>query len=146
MPGRRKQTLQLTEPERVELDALASSRSLPHGIVRRAQMILWTEDGMPLAQAARRLKVSQPTVSFWRRRFRAQRLSGLNDEVRPGRRRTHDEDRIALLLNTAIARKPKAATHWTVRELAANTGIGQEHGAALPCSLSASRAIGIRSF
>ena len=30
-----------------------------------------------------------------------------------------------MLLNTAIARKPKAATHWTVRELAAATGIGK---------------------
>jgi putative transposase len=35
------------------------------------------------------------------------------------------QDRIALLLNTAIARKPKVATHSTVRELAANTGIGK---------------------
>jgi transposase len=88
-------------------------------------MILWSKDGMPLGQVGRRLKVSQPTVSYWRRRFRADRLSGLHDEVRSGRPRTHDEDRIAMLLNTAIARKPQDATHWTVRELAANTGIGK---------------------
>lgn len=121
----RKQAIDLTKQERDELHTLASSRSLPHGLVRRAQMILWTDEGMTLAEVCRRLKVSQPTVSLWRRRFRADRLSGLNDELRPGRKRTHDEDRIALLLNTAIARKPKAATHWTVRELAASTGIGK---------------------
>jgi len=125
MPGRPKQTLELSEQERHDLETLASSRSLPHGLVRRAQIILWSEDGMPLAQVGRRLKVSQPTVSYWRRRFRTERLSGLHDEVRPGRPRTHDEDRIAMLLNTAIARKPQAATHWTVRELAASTGIGK---------------------
>jgi putative transposase len=123
--GRRKQPLDLTAEEQRDLEAIAASRSLPHGLVRRAQMILWSEAGLSLAQIGRRLKVSQPTVSHWRRRFREQRLLGLNDELRPGRPRTHDEERIAMLLNTAIARKPKAATHWTVRELAAATGIGK---------------------
>ena len=123
--GRRKQPLDLTAEEQRDLEAIVASRSLPHGLVRRAQMILWSDAGMSLAEIGRRLKVSQPTVSHWRRRFREQRLLGLNDELRPGRPRTHDEERVAALLNTAIARKPKAATHWTVRELAAATGIGK---------------------
>jgi putative transposase len=123
--GRRKQPLDVTVEEQRDLEAIAASRSLPYGLVWRAQMILWSEAGMPLAHIGRRLKLSQPTVSHWRRRFREQRLLGLNDELRPGRPRTHDEERVAELLNTAIARKPPAATHWSVRDLAAATGIGK---------------------
>jgi len=49
--GRPKQSLELTVQERRDLTAVASSRSLPHGLVRRAQMILWTEDGMAVTEA-----------------------------------------------------------------------------------------------
>jgi hypothetical protein len=35
--------------------------------------------------------------------------------MKPGRPRTHDEEQIAQLLNMALTRKPKAATHWSVR-------------------------------
>ena len=52
------------------------------GLVRRAQMIRWSEEGMPLAEIGRRLKVTQPAISNWRRRFREQRLSGLHDQLK----------------------------------------------------------------
>jgi putative transposase len=123
--GRPKQSLELTVQERRELTAVASSRSLPHGLVRRAQMILWTEDGMPVTEAARRLRLTPPAVGNWRRRFRQLRLEGLHDQRKPGRPRSVDEERIAELLNTVLQRKPKAATHWSVRSLAAETGVSK---------------------
>jgi len=123
--GRPKQSLELTVQERRDLRAVAASRSLPHGLVRRAQMILWTEDGMPVTEAARRLRVSPPAVGNWRRRFRELRLEGLHDQLKPGRPRSVDEERIAELLNTVLQRRPKAATHWSVRSLAAETGVSK---------------------
>jgi putative transposase len=123
--GRPKQSLELTVQERRDLTAVAASRSLPHGLVRRAQMILWTEDGMPVTEAARRLRVSPPAVGNWRRRFRELRLEGLHDQLKPGRPRSVDEERIAELLNTVLQRRPKAATHWSVRSLAAETGVSK---------------------
>jgi transposase len=118
-------SLELTAEERVDLEAIATSRSMPHGLVRRAQLILWSESGVPLTEVGRRLKVSNPTVHHWRLRFRKLRLAGLHDQLKPGRPRTHDEEQIAELLNTALTRKPKAATHWSVRTLADTTGVSK---------------------
>ena len=123
--GRPKRSLELTVQERADLEAVAGSRSLPHGLVRRAQMILWTEAGMAVTEAARRLKLTAAAVGSWRRRFRAERLPGLHDRPKSGRPRSVDEERIAGLLNTALRRKPKAATHWSVRTLEAETGVSK---------------------
>src|SRR5512132_1973722 len=123
--GRPKQSLELTMQERRDLTAVASSRSWRRGLVRRAQMILWTEDGMPVTEVARRLRLTPPAVGNWRRRFRELRLEGLHDQLKPGRPRSVGEERIAELLNTALQRKPKAATHWSVRSLAAETGVSK---------------------
>jgi len=123
--GRPKQSLDLTAQERAELESIVASRSLPYGLVRRARMILLTEDGVPVRETARRVKVTAPAVSNWRKRFREQRLAGLHDALKSGRPRTHDEERIAQLLSTALARRPKAATHWSVRTLGEETGISK---------------------
>jgi transposase len=117
--------LELTAEERVDLEAIATSRSMPHGLVRRAQLILWSESGVPLNEVGRRLKVSGPTVHHWRLQFRKLRLAGLHDQLKPGRPRTHDEEQIAQLLKTALTKKPKAATHWSVRALADSTGVSK---------------------
>lgn len=123
--GRPKQSLDLTAQERTELESIVASRSLPHGLVRRARMILLTEEGVSVRETARRVKVTAPAVSNWRKRFRKQRLAGLHDALKSGRPRTHDEERIAQLLNTALTQRPKAATHWSVRTLGEDTGISK---------------------
>src|ERR1017187_3329228 len=123
--GRPKQALNLSARERVDLEAIVSSRSLPHGLVRRANMILLTESGVSVRDTARRVKVIAPAVTNWRKRFREQRLAGLHDQLKSGRPRTHTEEDIAVLLNAALTRRPKAATHWSVRDLADETGISK---------------------
>ena len=60
--GRPKQTLDLTEQERVYIEAIISSRSLPHGLVRRAQMILLTESGVSVRETVRRVKVTMTSL------------------------------------------------------------------------------------
>ena len=123
--GRPKSSIELTAEERRDLEAIVASRSLRHGLVRRAHMILLTESGVSIRETARRVKVTAPAVSNWRRRFREQRLAGLHDQLKSGRPRTHSEEDIALLLNAALTRRPKEATHWSVRELGDETGISK---------------------
>ena len=72
-----------------------------------------------------RLKVTPPAVTHWRKRFRDGRLSGLHDALKSGRPRSHDDEQVAALLNTALTRKPKGATHWSVRTLEAETGVSK---------------------
>lgn len=123
--GRPKRGLNVTAQERAELEAIIASRSLPNGLVRRAKMVLWTEDGVAVAEVAQRLKVSAPAVSMWRRRFEGARVSGLHDALKSGRPRSHGDEEVARLLNLAIHSKPKAATHWTVRDLGRSSGISK---------------------
>jgi putative transposase len=74
---------------------------------------------------ARKCGVSAPVVSLWRRRYQRDGVAGLHGELRPGRPRTHDDDRIAGLLRTVLHSKPEAATHWSVRSAALKTGISK---------------------
>ncbi|HVP11004.1 MAG TPA: IS630 family transposase [Phycisphaerae bacterium] len=119
----RKFELSLREYERENLVRRSGSRSLPAGIVRRARGILLSADGHSNLAIARQLKVSDPTVSYWRKRFSEERLAGLYDLPRSGRPRTHDDERIAALLNRVLQRQPRHATHWTLRKVAAETGV-----------------------
>lgn len=118
-------SLQITDEERGQLQSMGRSRSQPAALAKRARMILLTEDGLSDREAAERLEVSQPTVSTWRRRFRSERIEGLHDELRPGRPRTYDDERLAELLTTALSKKPAAGTHWSVRSLADTTGVNR---------------------
>lgn len=121
--GRPKQPLVVSPADRVELETVAGSRSLPYGLVRRARMILMSLQGMTNQGIAERLAVSQPTVSYWRRRYREHGLGGLHGELRSGRPRKLDDERVAELINTALHSRPPANTHWSVRQLAEASGL-----------------------
>ena len=123
--GRPRLPLALSEGERRELESLAKSRALPAGLVRRARMIVMSTDGVSNTEIAQRFQTSVALVSFWRRRYRGQGLVGLYAEARPGRPRTHDDERIAALLRRTVQSRPKNATHWSVRALAHTTGISK---------------------
>ena len=113
----------LTPAEREALQQIAQSRSLPHGVVRRTQMILLSADGETNSAIAQRFGVTVPTVAHWRKRYQAHGQVGLYGERRSGRPRTHDDDRVARLLNKVLQSRPKHATHWTVRRVATETGV-----------------------
>jgi len=67
----------LSETARAQLVALTQSRALPHGVVRRAQIILRSADGESNTAIAERFGISVPAVGQWRRRFYAHGLAGL---------------------------------------------------------------------
>ncbi|MGQ0766735.1 MAG: IS630 family transposase [Gemmatimonadota bacterium] len=117
--------LTLSALERDQLEALARSRALPHSQVRRAQIVLRSARGEANTTIAEALGVSAPLVSLWRRRFRTHGLAGLYDAPRSGRPRTHDDERVARLLQQVLKRKPPEADTWTVRSVAAATGISK---------------------
>src|SRR5271169_5304712 len=123
--GRPKPSLKLTPDEQSQLRNLAASRSLPHALVARARLVLWSTEGQSNRQIARRLHWRNATVGKWRQRFVEHRLAGLYDELRPGRARTIDEEQIAALLKRTVSRKPTGTTHWGIREAAKASGISK---------------------
>ena len=116
--GRPKAELVLSAAEHAQVSALAASRALPHALVARAKLVLWAAQGKSNSMIAERLGWSLPTVGKWRRRFVEQRISGLHDELRPGRPRTYADEQVAGLINRVLRSRPQNATHWSVRSVA----------------------------
>jgi len=123
--GRPIEPLVLNEDEKVQLHSLAQSRSLPHGLVQRAQIILACAEGEANAAIAKRLRLTNATVGKWRKRYREHGLEGLHDELRAGRPRTHEDERIAEVINTALQTAPPDGTHWSVRSMAEHTQVSK---------------------
>jgi putative transposase len=116
--GRPKQTLKLTDDARADLEAFARSRSLPHGLVQRAKIILLASQGESNTLIAEKLKISKPTVGMWRRRYLDYGLEGLHDEMKSGRPRTISDEQVAMVVRKTLRSKPKGGTHWAVRPMA----------------------------
>ena len=124
--GRPKAPLELSSAEIAELQSFARSRSIPGALRERARIVLASAEGESNKAIAARLKLSQATVGKWRASFLAKRIGGLYDDVRPGRPRSVDDERIAQLINTTLHTKPKdGSTHWSVRSVAAETNISK---------------------
>lgn len=120
-PGRPKPVLVLGEQDRADLQGVASSRSLPFGLVQRARLVLMAADGHTNAAIAVKLGLSQQSVSKWRQRYVEQGLQGLHDELRPGRPRSISDERVAALVRKTLESRPKDRTHWSSRSLAQAT-------------------------
>src|SRR3954447_7110574 len=122
--GRPKAELMLTQTEQAQLQSIARSRSLPGALSLRAKFVLACAAGEPNSSVATRFGTTNATVGKWRARFLERRISGLYDELRAGKPRSIDDERIAELINKTLHTKPASgATHWSVRSIAAETGI-----------------------
>jgi putative transposase len=123
--GRPKAELVLSVEEYAQVSALAASRASPHALVARASLVLWAAQGESNSAIAERLGWSMPAVGKWRRRFIEQRISGLHDELRPGRPRSYADEQVAGLINRVLRSRPQNATHWSVCSVAEKTGISK---------------------
>ena len=124
--GRPLKPLQLSGDAREELQSLARSRSLPAGLVNRAEIVFLCADGLNNKTVAERVGTSRQTVSKWRERYRRQGLMGLYDERRPGKPRSIEDDEIMGLLKRTLETEPAdGATHWSCRSMAEETGLSK---------------------
>ena len=125
VPGRPKFRLELSADETTQLQSIANSRSLPHGLVRRAQIVLASASGAPNSAIAQRMGLTPVTVGKWRKRYLEHGIEGLHDELRAGRPRSFDDERVAEVITRALTTRPAGATHWSVRTLAAPSGVSK---------------------
>src|SRR6516164_8981956 len=144
--GRPKAALVLDAELREQLESLANSRSLPAGLVRRAKIILLCASGKTNLEIARQLETTDVTVGLWRRRFLAHGVSGLYDELRPGRPRPISDERVAQLVRKTLKTKRTGASGNWLRRRACRNRRFIASGKPLACSrigksISSSRAI-----
>jgi len=122
--GRPKPELVLTAEQQQQLESIANSRSLPAGLVKRARIILLSALGEDNLQIAQQLELRRSTVGKWRRRFLAQGVMGLHDELRPGRPRSISDERVARVVRKTL-RQSQDATHWSVRQMASQSAMAK---------------------
>ena len=125
MAGRVKHELVLSRDERVTLESWARRRTSTQQLATRCRIVLSCADGLSNTAVAAKLGVCRPSVITWRERFRTRRLEGLSDEPRPGAPRTIQDDQVHELITRTLEHKPKDATHWSTRSMAAELGLSQ---------------------
>jgi transposase len=117
----------LSEEERVELQQMTQSRSLPAGDVMRARMILLLSEGTTYRRIQDLLETTAPTISRWKERFLQHRVAGLMEERHPGQQPSVRTPKLQARILAAIQDGPKdGSTHWSCRKLANRFGVSKD--------------------
>lgn len=116
----------LSKAEVIRLEQWIRAGSTPQQVVLRARMILATVQGTQDKQIAAQLKVHRFTVALWRRRVRQQGI-GCVWEIASGRGRKsrYGAAVAARIVEATLQSKPKGATHWSTRTLAAEQKVSK---------------------
>lgn len=77
--------LKITSSERKELEDIINNDASSPRLVQRCQIILLTENGVPLKGIAEKLGVSRTTANTWRQIYLAHGIEGLKVKKRLGR-------------------------------------------------------------
>jgi transposase len=117
--------IELSDEERVQLEAWTRRRTSAQALAQRSRIVLLAAEGLKNTEIAERLGVSRATAAIWRTRFAEHRLDGLLDEPRPGRPRTITDDKVEEVIVRTLETTPKDATHWSTRSMAREVGLTQ---------------------
>jgi transposase len=124
--GRSATEIILSDEEKGELERWRRQRTGGSGLHVRAGIVLDCAAGLSGGEVAERHQTSQQTVTKWRRRFAGQRLAGLSDAPRSGQPRRHGDEQVKAVLDATLNRRPRQATHWSVRSLSAELGVPRD--------------------
>jgi transposase len=109
----------LSEAERIELQSLLRGGRHAARKLKRAQILLAADTGLPDEAIAETLGVGGSTVYRTKRRFVEGNLEkALDEELRPGAARKLTGQEEALLVATACSRPPEGRARWTIELLA----------------------------
>ena len=111
----------LTHEEHAELTKLVCSKLSSVRIVQRAHIVLLAADGMQNKSIAQELDVGRMQVARWRERYAESRLAGIERDLPRGA--PPAKVNVARLVELTTQTKPKAATQWSTRKMAAELGV-----------------------
>jgi transposase len=114
----------VTAKQRRELTQVVARALAPAQEVRRAQVILWSAEGLAGAEIARRLHVSAEAVSRIRRRFHDRGVAGLATRPKAGRKdHAVPAATVERVVELAMSPPPAGRSRWTTRLLAKEVGL-----------------------
>lgn len=111
----------LTREEHTELTKLARSKLSSVRLAQRTRIVLLAAEGMQNKTIAQQLGVGRVQVARWRERYAESRLAGIERDLPRGAPPAKVD--VARLVELTTQTKPKAATHWSTRTMAAELGV-----------------------
>jgi transposase len=125
MPSNVAVAIELTDAERLQLEAWTRRRTSAQALAQRSRIVLLAAEGLRNTEIAARLGINRAMAAKWRSRFAEHRLDGLADEPRPGRPRTITDEQVDAVITKTLESTPKDATHWSTRSMATEVGLTQ---------------------
>jgi transposase len=116
--------IELTAPQRQELQRMARAACSSTLESLRARIVLLAEAGHPNDEIASALEISEPMVGKWRSRFVCKGMAGLVEARRSGRPVRLPAQKFNAVL-TEVTRPPKGRSRWSVRSMARYAGISK---------------------
>lgn len=115
--GRKKEfVVKLTTEEKVELQAIVKQGYHASRVIRRAQTLLWLDEGKSDKEIAKLHDVSLGTVGNTRKKWVLEQT--VEDKPRPGRPVVLDGKQEAMLVALACSDAPDGVEDWTMQLLA----------------------------
>src|SRR5260221_8870866 len=115
----------LAPPERRELGRRARSRSLAVELVKRAKVILMLAAGRSYGEIGEQLDCTDRYISLWKKRFKQERLVGLDSRYRGAEHRRRTAQTEARILELTRRGPTDGSTHWSSYRLAKEAGVSQ---------------------
>ena len=123
--GRPKAALVVSEADRETSTRWTRRHKTGQSLALRARIVLEANTGATNQQVAAVLRTTNATVGKWRTRFIQRGPAGLLDEPRCGAPRSIGDDQVEAVVVRTLEATPKDATHWSVRSMAAASGLSQ---------------------
>lgn len=124
-PGPKIPPLSVSNAQRAVLGGWMRRRSTAQALALRSRIVLECAEGHSILEVSRRLQVTPDMVRTRRRRFIERGLDGLCDDPRLGVPRKITDADVERVIVKTLEEKPKNATHWSTRSMAAATGMSQ---------------------
>jgi len=122
------QVMEMLDSDRVVVERMARSLTLPHRTVVQAKALLALADGRSVRSTAAVLGTYPDTVTRWRERFRVEGVAGIC-VIAPGRGRKPEipTATIEAIVHATLHTVPDdGSTCWSTRTLAAQHGVGKD--------------------
>ena len=116
----------VTEADRRTLQGWIKSRAVGPKQKLRAKIVLMSADGLATSRLIQKLKVSNPTLNLWRRRYQEEGIEALvKGKTRAPGTPPLPQEKVQEVLTLTMTGKPTGATHWSCRTMAEQVGISK---------------------
>src|SRR6266498_110038 len=123
--ARKAKPIKATPEQNRELLLMSRSQTAQSRYMKRAKVILLSQEGKTIDQIMVEGNLSRRAVNKWRNRFRLKGIEGLFDASRPGKPSTITPEQKTLVIEKACSKPEGGYTNWSQARIGKHIGISQ---------------------